>query len=198
MTGDDRGVCLDDDVVLGLVEGNLSEDQRAEADAHLDSCEVCRRLVGAAAGKTHDRHGGQTGNPGVYDRPSALRGDSRARGSLVGRYLILSLLGTGAMGEVYAAYDPDLDRRVAVKLLRTARGSARVRQRLAREARALGKLSHPNVVQVYELGEHDGDVFVAMELVTGLRLDEWCTRAPERVEERGERDRLEEGLLLVV
>ncbi len=83
------------------------------------------------------------------------------------------------MGQVYSAYDPELDRRVALKLLHTARGSDRARRLLAREARALGKLSHANVVQVYDAGEHEGDVFVAMELVEGLPLDAWCRRSPK-------------------
>ena len=92
------------------------------------------------------------------------------RGGAIGRYLVLSLLGRGGMGEVYAAYDPELDRRVALKLLHVAGGSERARKRLVREARALAKLSHPNVVQVHDVGEHAGDVFVAMELVEGQTL----------------------------
>src|SRR6185437_818731 len=84
----------------------------------------------------------------------------------------------GGMGEVYAAYDPELDRRVALKLLHTAQASDDARRRLVREARALGKLSHPNVVQVHDVGEHRGDVFVAMELVEGQAFDAWCRGAP--------------------
>ena len=82
------------------------------------------------------------------------------------------------MGEVYAAYDPELDRKVALKLLRTAGGSAPAKKRLLREARALGKLSHPNVVQIHDVGEHEGDVFLAMELVEGQSLKDWCKSDP--------------------
>ena len=82
------------------------------------------------------------------------------------------------MGEVYAAFDPELDRRVALKLLHTAGGSERARRRLVREARALARLSHPNVVQVHDVGEHHGDVFVAMELVEGQSLEDWCRSEP--------------------
>src|SRR5271156_6473228 len=96
------------------------------------------------------------------------------RGHAIDRFVVLGLLGRGGMGEVYAAYDPELDRRVAVKLLHTARGSEGARKRMTREARALGKLSHPNVVQVYDVGEHEGDVFVAMELVEGQSLEAYC------------------------
>src|SRR4029077_7384251 len=67
---------------------------------------------------------------------------------------------------------------VALKLLHTARGSERARRLLLREASALGKLSHPNVVQVHDVGEHEGDVFVAMELVEGQSLDAWCHGPP--------------------
>jgi serine/threonine-protein kinase len=101
-----------------------------------------------------------------------------ARGAAVGRYIVLSLLGRGGMGEVYAAYDPELDRRVAVKLLHAARRSEGARVRLAREARALAKLSHPNVVQIYDVGEHEGDVFLAMELVPGESFEAWCAGTP--------------------
>ncbi|MEZ4315727.1 MAG: serine/threonine-protein kinase, partial [Polyangiaceae bacterium] len=76
------------------------------------------------------------------------------------------------------AYDPELGRRVAVKLLHTAPGSRDARRSLAGEARALGKLSHPNVVQVYDAGEHEGEVFVAMELVEGEPLDRFLRRTP--------------------
>jgi tetratricopeptide (TPR) repeat protein/predicted Ser/Thr protein kinase len=105
--------------------------------------------------------------------------DVLAGAAQVGRYLVLSLLGRGGMGEVYSAYDPELDRRVAVKLLHTAQGSMGTRAALLREARALGKLSHPNVVQVHDVGEHDGDVFVAMELIDGEALDIWCAGSPK-------------------
>jgi serine/threonine-protein kinase len=103
-----------------------------------------------------------------------------ARGASVGRYLVLSLIGQGGMGAVYAAYDPEVDRQVALKMLSTARGAGKARERFMREARALGKLSHPNVVQIYDVGDHDGDVFVAMELVAGQVLDVWCKGPPAR------------------
>src|SRR5690606_28759225 len=93
-------------------------------------------------------------------------------GERIGRYIVVSTLGHGGMGTVYSAHDPELDRRVAIKLLRTGR-SAAARKRLVREARALARLSHPNVVQVHDAGVHRDDVFVAMELVKGTSLEEW-------------------------
>jgi serine/threonine protein kinase/tetratricopeptide (TPR) repeat protein len=95
-------------------------------------------------------------------------------GTLVGRYVVLSKLGEGAMGEVFAAYDPELDRKVAIKLLTHRLGRhAAARARLRREAQALAKLEHPNVVTVYDVGEHEGQLFVGMEFVQGQTLQAW-------------------------
>ncbi|KIG13086.1 Serine/threonine kinase PKN8 [Enhygromyxa salina] len=92
----------------------------------------------------------------------------------IGRYVVLRFVGAGGMGQVFAAYDPTLDRKVAIKLLPTTFGNdLDQRTRLLREAQALAKLSHPNVVQVYEAGEHEGQVYVVMEFVEGQTLAEW-------------------------
>jgi tetratricopeptide (TPR) repeat protein/predicted Ser/Thr protein kinase len=93
----------------------------------------------------------------------------------VGRFAVLGRLGAGGMGVVYVAHDDVLDRKVAVKLLHSAtRGGVDAHARFVqREAQAMARLSHPNVVQVYEVGEHDGELFVAMELVDGVNLREW-------------------------
>ncbi|MEM9456492.1 MAG: serine/threonine-protein kinase [Myxococcota bacterium] len=90
----------------------------------------------------------------------------------IGRFQILGQLGRGSMGKVFEGYDETLDRKVAVKLLHEGAGGQR-RQRLLREAQALARLSHPNVVGVYDAGEHDGQLYVAMELVDGQTLWDW-------------------------
>jgi len=96
----------------------------------------------------------------------------------LGSYVVLGTLGRGAMGTVLEAFDRALDRRVAVKVLHREL-SERHRARLIREAQALAKISHPNVVQVYEVGEgEDGQVFIAMELVRGRSLADWQQQAP--------------------
>ncbi len=100
-----------------------------------------------------------------------------APGSKAGRYMILDQLGRGGMGVVYKAYDPELDRQIALKLLSTKRKSAtraeQAKERLLREAQALARLSHPNVVSAYDVGTIGGEVFVAMELLDGLTLKDW-------------------------
>jgi len=105
-----------------------------------------------------------------------------ARGAAIGRYLVLNLIGRGGMGEVYAAYDPELDRKVAIKVLR-ASSSAGVdaiegRGRILREAQALAQLSDPNVVAVYDVGTVDDRVFLAMEFVDGSTLSFWQHAQP--------------------
>lgn len=87
----------------------------------------------------------------------------------LGRLVILDRIGSGAMGTVYAAYDPRLDRKVAVKVMHAGGDHARV----LREARALGKLAHPNVVAIHDAGEDDGCVYVVMELASGVPLRAW-------------------------
>jgi predicted Ser/Thr protein kinase/tetratricopeptide (TPR) repeat protein len=98
-----------------------------------------------------------------------------AEAVLIGRFQVLETLGQGGMGVVYAAEDAQLGRQIALKVIRddVLRGDAGERARLLREARALAKLSHPNVVQVHEVGEHEGAVFIVMELVRGTTLGQW-------------------------
>ncbi|MEM9455876.1 MAG: serine/threonine-protein kinase [Myxococcota bacterium] len=107
---------------------------------------------------------------------------SLVRGATVGRYMILDRLGAGGMGVVHAAYDPDLDRKIALKLLRPGGpgSSGSARSRLLQEARALAKLSHPHVVAVHDVGEHEGEVWLAMEFIDGQTLEAWRTERPRR------------------
>lgn len=97
----------------------------------------------------------------------------------IGRYAVLRKLGEGGMGVVYAAYDEDLDRKVALKLLRgTLAKDERGRVRIRREAQALARLSHPNVVQVHEISTWRDHDYVAMEFVAGQTLDRWLASKP--------------------
>ncbi|MCA9714453.1 MAG: protein kinase [Myxococcales bacterium] len=110
---------------------------------------------------------------------SVTRSDAAPTGALhrIGRYAILSKLGEGGMGEVLSAYDEELERRVAIKLVHSRLGDDSLgRSRMQREAQAMAQLSHPNVVQVHDVGEHEGRVFIAMEYVKGETLRAWQRR----------------------
>jgi tetratricopeptide (TPR) repeat protein/predicted Ser/Thr protein kinase len=98
-----------------------------------------------------------------------------AQPTRVGRFVLLEVIGAGAMGRVYAAYDPELDRKIALKLIRTTSpsGMGKRRARLLREAKAMARLAHPNVVAVYDAGAVEDEVFIAMEYVRGQTLREW-------------------------
>ena len=153
--GDSPPDCPSEERLVELAEGRLADrdDQAAALHLHLDGCEECRLLVGELL------------------RDHRLDG---LQGGTLDRYLLLDELGRGGMGVVYAAFDPELDRKVALKLVRPGSGDpARAAARLLAEAQALAKLSHPNVVTVYEARALGGRVFLAMELVPGRSLREW-------------------------
>jgi predicted Ser/Thr protein kinase/tetratricopeptide (TPR) repeat protein len=118
------------------------------------------------------------------DAPGRLLAQSRIAAQLFGaaapgfgRFRVLERLGGGGMGVVYAAYDPQLDRGVALK---TVHVPSQSRELALREAKALAKLSHPNVVSVFDVGIEQGDVYIVMELVRGTTLREWVKDKPVR------------------
>src|SRR5262249_47387870 len=133
----------------------------------------CTELVMLAA---TDRENSSVRLPGREGRPFLGQLQPGARW---GRYQVLGAVGRGGMGEVYAAYDPDLDRRIALKVV-DERGTDTVdrRARLLREARAIARLSHPNVITVHDAGTFDNRVFIAMEYVDGTTVDEWLRASP--------------------
>ncbi|MBI3071314.1 MAG: serine/threonine protein kinase, partial [Deltaproteobacteria bacterium] len=113
-------------------------------------------------------------------------------GALVGRYIIIGRLGAGGMGVVYAAYDPTLDRRIALKVVHPARRAASrgrdsendpAQLRLVREAQAMARLAHPNVVAVHDVGTLGDAVFIAMEFIDGETLGSWLRAAPRTTSE---------------
>jgi serine/threonine protein kinase len=100
-----------------------------------------------------------------------------ARGDAIGRYVVEDPLGEGGMGVVYSANDPELARKVALKLVRPGGGSDS-QARLVREAQAMARLRHPNVVAIYDVGMHGKHVFLAMELIEGETVRRWLKREP--------------------
>ena len=103
--------------------------------------------------------------------------DPIKRGDTIGRFVVLSELGRGGMGVVLSAYDPELDRRIALKILHSqSASSTEARTRMLREAKAMAKLRHPNAVTVYEVGTHGEQVFLAMEFAEGGSLVDWLTK----------------------
>jgi serine/threonine protein kinase len=97
----------------------------------------------------------------------------------IGPFIVERKLGEGAMGVVFAGYDRKLERKVALKLVRRQLlNNPAVRERMTREAQAMARLSNPHVVQVYQVGEHDGGIYMAMEYVEGETLSEWLRSAP--------------------
>ncbi|MCY1064621.1 serine/threonine-protein kinase [Nannocystis sp. RBIL2] len=103
---------------------------------------------------------------------------ARGEAARIGRYRLLHRLGAGAMGEVHLAVDDELDRPIAIKLVHPHLADPRSTARLRGEARALARLAHPNVVHVYEVGEHDGRTYLAMERIEGGSLREWLGGRP--------------------
>ena len=114
-----------------------------------------------------------TSGPTALDKPPRIPAPKLERGTLIGRYVVVDVLGEGGMGVVYAAYDPELDRKVAIKLLQGGSRSHGDQGWLQREAQALGRLAHPNVIAVHDVGTLDDRVWVAMELVDGTTLRLW-------------------------
>jgi serine/threonine protein kinase len=114
----------------------------------------------------------QTSAP-MAARPRERSGEL-AKLERIGRHLVIEQLGAGGMGVVVAAYDPELDRKLAIKVIRFAeRSGERGSQRMLREAQALAKLSHPNVIAVYDVGTIDAQLYIAMEFVAGRTLTRW-------------------------
>jgi serine/threonine protein kinase len=180
------GWCGGTDTMGALMAGALGEAERAAIANHAASCAGCHALIEGLV------DGDACGVPAsVFDETQAS-GDGHTHaplinpGARIGRYVLDERMGAGAMSVVYAAFDSELHRRVAVKLLRPDRhGSCSNggRDRLMHEARSLGRLSHPNVVTVFEVGAHRGQLFIVMELVDGGNLRAWLGRVPRATDE---------------
>jgi tetratricopeptide (TPR) repeat protein len=159
--------CPGEETVLAFVRGVLAEARRSVVEQHVGICRACSELAtwAAADAATENR-------APAPDGWSA--GTQLAPGMRVGRYQILGAIGRGGMGEVYAAYHPDLDRRIALKVVYGEEaGKADRQHRLLREAQIIARLDHPNIVAVHDAGVIDGRVYLAMEFVDGQTIATW-------------------------
>ena len=143
--------------MLDYLAHRLAPGERDELDAHADGCAACR---GALAAIARDGDGVMIAAP---HEPAQI-----------GRYEIRTRLGEGGMGTVYAGWDPELARAVAIKVLHPELGRT---ERIIGEGRALAKLAHPNVIAVYDAGSAGAHAFIAMELVEGTTLAAWLAEA---------------------
>mgnify|MGYP002777738439 CR=1 FL=1 len=147
----------------------------AATDVTHDSALASAGTILAVPGHSHS----STQPPGPA--PAASSSGSGPRrlpvGTLVGRYALGEPLGAGGMGVVYRAHDPELERWVAIKVVRSDREQAGS-GRFLREAQAMAKLSHPNVVPIHDVGTWNSGLFLAMELVDGETLRKWLQAQP--------------------
>jgi eukaryotic-like serine/threonine-protein kinase len=145
--------------------GAVTIDERRVLESHIDRCPGCSQLVAELARVYCD-----SGADPTVDARAITEQQELGAGAWAGRYQLRRRVGAGGMGVVFEAFDPELERHVAIKLLHP--GSRGV-TRLHREARAMARLTHPNVVAVYDIGSVGAQVFIAMELVRGTTLTRW-------------------------
>ena len=160
--------CLSEDDVLAFADGRLASDALARVERHLASCVDCSRWLAEVARLT------PSGDDASRSEPAIIVEE----GASVGRYVIERLVGQGAMGCVYAARDPELDRVVALKILNARAYAPDLAARLQREAKAMARISHSEVITVYDAGRHGDQLFIAMELVDGGTLRQWLAEKP--------------------
>ncbi len=169
--------CLDENTLAALVGGDLGGARLAEVHAHLETCTDCTRLAASLVkGAREDDQ--RLSIADTVPTTGPLEPGLEPRFERIGRYVVLEHLGTGGMGRVHAAFDPVLERRVALKLVksgRTALAAEEVKARLLREGKTIAQLNHPNIVSIFDMGIEDGEVYVAMELVDGGSLKGWLS-----------------------
>ncbi|HWB82330.1 MAG TPA: tetratricopeptide repeat protein [Nannocystaceae bacterium] len=170
--------CPDEHTLLRYASGELGPAWTERLDAHIDGCSACTELVAHAVRELGARPSAAEGEESELDEPPPLTSFD-AMPDAIDRYVLLQRIGSGGMGTVWAAFDPHLDRRVALKVLRP--GSIDRNRFLRQEARALAALTHPNVVQIFavgswSLGGRQPSIYLVMELVEGEDLRRWCAR----------------------
>jgi tetratricopeptide (TPR) repeat protein len=170
------GEHFDERALTAYFERRLSADEMTHLSQHLERCGDCmRRFASVGATQASPPNNDKSEVATAPEAPG-----KRPMPALVGRYRVENVLGMGGMGVVYAGHDPELDRKVAIKLLRpNPRAPAAIlRAQLTREAKAMARLSHPNVINVFEIGTVDEQVFIVMELIDGTTLNGWLREKP--------------------
>jgi serine/threonine protein kinase/tetratricopeptide (TPR) repeat protein len=160
--------CPGDDTITLLVCGQLAGAEMTALQSHVVDCASCRKLVGLLETALPEGSGN--------DRLRASMLGLLAPGTVVGRYRIEDALGAGGMGVVYAAHDPELDRKVALKLLYPMiepDGQDELALRLRHESTTMARLRHPNVATIHDIGSYRDQLFLVMELVQGTTLRAW-------------------------
>ena len=161
--------CPSDDRLNTYLAGQLEPWEAATIEQHVATCPTCPAVIEAhsslfarGSSELRSNDGDNTREPGRVLAP----------GDKVGDYVLLHRIGAGGMGVVWAAYDPLLDRQLAIKLLGDhAHASRSLRARFEREARITAKLLHPAIVHIQEAGTHAGEPYYVMKLVGGKSLD---------------------------
>ena len=161
--------CPDADTALRYLGGEL-RDRADDLEQHIDECDECRALFAELA-----RTSLAVARPSPTESGPAPLGDFLPVGTTIDRYRITGLLGRGGMGVVYEAEDLELERSVAVKVLRNEL-SETAQARLLAEARASSRLSHPNIRGVFHIGMVEQRLFLVLERIEGESLDAWLKR----------------------
>ncbi|MDQ3262777.1 MAG: protein kinase [Myxococcota bacterium] len=174
--------CLTEAHLGALSRGELSSEEAARTQRHVDGCPRCyAQLLRGDRSDTDENDTRALEGPPNWkaDAPPELNWQP---GLDLGRYVILLTLGKGGMGVVFRAYDKELDRAVALKVLHQdeQEGGTPAASRLLREAQAMARLSHPNVVTVHDVVVLQRRVCVVMELVEGVNIREWLKTTPRR------------------
>ncbi len=171
--------CPDPEELARYADGLVTGELRDRIAAHVDGCPSCREVLVTLIRSS------------APDAPAIVgpvpEGEQPKRGDVIGRYVVLDARGAGGMGLVVSAHDNQLDRKVALKLVRPdleqKGGAEHTRARLLREAQLMARVRHPNVVTVYDVGTLGERIFIAMELVDGVTLRTWLKERPRSVDE---------------
>jgi len=168
-----RDACEGDEQLRKEVEDLLSAHQNARSFLERPSLKSTAGRISEGAAPTQP-----AGAEALSETaPSDLGAGPLDRGTALGRYVLLELVAGGGMGVVYLAHDPELNRKVALKLLRPGAwgnlSRVEARSRLLREAQAMARLSHPNVLAVHDVGTFEDQIFIAMEYISGRTLSQW-------------------------